>query len=1460
MNKRLIPQLFLAGCLIGISVACVSHAQIYLPSADVSVEHPIDIDPDILRAVTDEAGGLAPRTSRNCASGSTPCHGILYSRFDARIDAPSGGSASPTFVFEHRIRVGQDATSSYPNYLQAVGEYIIYSPTVFGERQFEGMGDCTQDSAGFTALTSLVGGLVNTSRFIAAANFANISQSITGPTLSSYVIPYDSAGGGYVTVNTISCAIKDVSVPANVAFQAITIDQNQQVLAAGSFVNYAPVAENNLWYYPLDNRPAIVDLEVGGGGDNFYVDVTFSEGVELSGGNPVSSAQFEVHLVGRTTPLSSRTDEMISVDDATRPGGAPVQAGDTVVRLRLGNPTEAASRITDPNILVSVWPKSEIIAEDSKEAIHTGEEWWVRAWYDHRAPYIKTAVVGGGSEFVDITFNRGVKFEVSFNRNEADLTGTAPPTVDDFVIRFYDRSEGTVQDHLPARVTVMDAGGIQAAAGVTQLQLGMPAEVIRDYDPIDTIDIRTAQKQKDPTHPSLASVFVHSDDGVSSRKNSKFATEVGDTNYPRTAAFAQVGSLQLKGRQFSLVVDIGSQTNELAAGGAAKTFSASLESVEGSSFESGERAIVRLSGDGLIFPGGNLTFAALDTPQTFQVRAAQTARGMPGIMAALVNNLDKTAVVSSPVQTVSISRTFTLSFAGSALDLVIGRSAEVEVGLLGSETALLVGSETLTAEIGWMDGLPSNVTLPDGGTISLSATDRSARVTLTAANNASEVENASLEISSASVDPVSAGTVDSAATLPARVVRQIPVKVTFVDAGDPPSADARIGGETQLQMTLDGASALGSNRVSVMFAIDPQVPGVTLSPERATFDSSGSMQTITISVDPDVMTRLSGVSLRPTVTPAEQTRLGAITPVPVGFDEAGSLLSVKLVPSFAFAPAEGDMSENEVFAGLITSVAGSRPVLGGEYTIVPGTGVLTKLNLYAPVDVTGDVYVCVRQVQESAGKCMDAMDFSTMASTIDEVGAFTNEVHWAAVADGMFESLGMKRVYVAPPVGFRTDTIAYRSGGGNVDTGLSAAPAITGMFEVGIVEESTVTGAVLSASSPVVNLLGPDTRHLTPRSSKVLRITALEGVAFSAGEYNPGAANIRDLIGNNQLLSIGNPSVTLIPIEDPLDLDLSGISLFEPPMGVADSLTVDLPVRGDGTRIQEADMEVTITIHEFDSASLTFTTRSTILTARAQTGSASVMLDSATLGDLDLDMLPENSFVEVRAVATAEGEEVVGSFRFLVTSETAPTDNTPIPGPYAQAEIAAAGQTAGDLSLQNDLGIQDVPGVGPVSEVPTGVFDYLIANLDDAEVVTMVLELEEAAGTGLVQHKYTEEDGWSEFVVTDFDRVYSAPAPCPSPSASREVAGDDSTSGNAWRLAHNGVREGDGCILLQIREGGMNDADRAENGVLFDPTALAAGARRGGGGGAIDPVWLILLAVGALLSSAGSWRRRRFLA
>ena len=84
-----------------------------------------------------------------------------------------------------------------------------------------------------------------------------------------------------------------------------------------TFNVYASIPANNLWYYPLDGAPAIIDAELGvgdaelgvGGEQAYpYLDLTFSAPVDVSLQDEDGVGVFDdaIHLAGMSISIQAR--------------------------------------------------------------------------------------------------------------------------------------------------------------------------------------------------------------------------------------------------------------------------------------------------------------------------------------------------------------------------------------------------------------------------------------------------------------------------------------------------------------------------------------------------------------------------------------------------------------------------------------------------------------------------------------------------------------------------------------------------------------------------------------------------------------------------------------------------------------------------------------------------------------------------------------------------------------------------------------------------------------------------------------------------------------------------------------------------------------------------------------------------------------------------------------------------
>ncbi len=162
----------------------------------------------------------------------------------------------------------------------------------------------------------------------------------------------------------------------------------------------------------------------------------------------------------------------------------------------------------------------------------------------------------------------------------------------------------------------------------------------------------------------------------------------------------------------------------------------------------------------------------------------------------------------------------------------------------------------------------------------------------------------------------------------------------------------------------------------------------------------------------------------------------------------------------------------------------------------------------------------------------------------------------------------------------------------------------------------------------------------------------------------------------------------------------------------------------------------------------------------------------------------------------------------------------------------------------------EIIGIGtPPAYAGSGVYDFeVIFDVDNFDLqARVVIPQREPIVEGSVYYEYINGDWW-EIDMSEADRTYSAPRtsdnPCPSPDA---IA--------YWTP---GLNAGHRCVLLEVTDGGLNDADSEANGIVANTGAIGGSSvvvdRRRGGGGAVG-LWWLLLFVGIILAAMVLKRR-----
>ena len=462
-----------------------------------------------------------------------------------------------------------------------------------------------------------------------------------------------------------------------------------------------------------------------------------------------------------------------------------------------------------------------------------------------------------------------------------------------------------------------------------------------------------------------------------------------------------------------------------------------------------------------------------------------------------------------------------------------------------------------------------------------------------------------------------------------------------------------------------------------------------------------------------------------------------------------------------------------------------------------------------------------------------------------------------------------QRIYVAPVIGFSHGTQRRSSDSGvvNLDLRLSSTAAETFKNTGGSGFEFDLNSMThrLTEAAEVLPV------EFTSVASTSIKLTKINGAAFGGGAIDFGS-DIEGLISAKRLFALGNSEVELLEPKESSPPLIGGV--------VVDNMAQH------STELITFNKRTTITFTEAYAVKVRrYSTETTSLaTDRSLSSTATkVVIDiagSAPMITFD-GSTPRGiagSGSNIFEIILSSGEEstgisVLGGVPTHLSNAdgaegfTLATSGSVVPGFYAY-ETNTADQVSNPRITANTLNLPPLPDGRTVDDAARdfGVFDFIVSDLAPGGVATVVLRLNKEAGQREVDwqyHKYQQGfDGgeWSPYVRMGRDKIFSAPAPCPSAHASREP--DEGGDGSyTWHLAHDGIRNKDRCLLLEIEDGSVNDADGRVNTIVSDPGTLAgkiSGIGGIGGGGGMDLWWLILLLGGMVSGTALTWRRSPF--
>lgn len=182
--------------------------------------------------------------------------------------------------------------------------------------------------------------------------------------------------------------------------------------------------------------------------------------------------------------------------------------------------------------------------------------------------------------------------------------------------------------------------------------------------------------------------------------------------------------------------------------------------------------------------------------------------------------------------------------------------------------------------------------------------------------------------------------------------------------------------------------------------------------------------------------------------------------------------------------------------------------------------------------------------------------------------------------------------------------------------------------------------------------------------------------------------------------------------------------------------------------------------------------------------------------DSDKDHIPD--YLDPNSDCSVIPQKTEQQQRYLVEGETS--------GCLRLGEAASRSTSGGSLVDNNGSILPqdiDTNNVG-------GIFDFEVHGLSEStSSYAIVLPQRQPLPQDAVYRKYSQQQGWYTFVANDKNKIYSAQGKsgiCPPPKA------------DVWS---EGLSVGHWCVQLWIEDGGPNDDDGVQNGMISDPGGVS---------------------------------------
>ncbi len=564
--------------------------------------------------------------------------------------------------------------------------------------------------------------------------------------------------------------------------------------------------------------------------------------------------------------------------------------------------------------------------------------------------------------------------------------------------------------------------------------------------------------------------------------------------------------------------------------------------------------------------------------------------------------------------------------------------------------------------------------------------------------------------------------------------------------------------------------------------------------------------------------------------------------------------------------------------------------LGGEaYFVHPGAGEQTRVRVTAACDPA-----CTSlRAYENTPACMGApgqagndneaaeaacppVNLNPGAGPEDAgeimLGSFSRTVVWVGRDANDNWVTATQQFYIAPAVGFDVGRVLVPNTAAMVRVSMSMAVSEDVLSDGDNEADFNVVVEVQGGTQPLRLILDQSQLQATgfvPRgTASTLGFSFLAQTMTNAAP--PG-------IDNELLFTMANDRVEITPRSTPSAISPEFVFVPSRPPLFVDADEDSLPAFSVTASVPMAEYyEVTAQVLNRDDAAMLTVTPTTAVAGvdftvsfppdAVQAGDVievKVSSPAATMADQEFE---GSLFVAVRAAGTVDSDndgvpdasDVLDQLqRLQVLNEAAVPAYLQVSGmgslalgSYALAASIERGEYSAEIPAGTTL-TSAVIGT-PDGYAGTGIFDFsvvigVVGGTEPGDLVSVRIPLTAAVpNNGGRLFKY--DDGvWSRFTAGTTDNYYGAPAPCPGLSAARgDGAGE-------WRAAgERGLRAGDACLLVEITDGGPNDADGMRNGIIHDPSAVGGISLSGGGGGggAMNPMWLLaMLLVGLALAA-----------